>query len=429
MPSFNYTEQLLQFIWLHKYYNKPALTTLQGEAVSVLFAGQWNTNNEGPDFSEAHIKIGNTDWYGNIEVHIKTSHWLQHKHQNNKHYENVILHVVYENDIPLETLNMPTVALQHILPHSLLNNYEALMQQNTLAIPCANSINQVKDITLLLWQQKMVVERLMQKTNKIFEALAQSKEHWEAIFWHALARNFGLKVNADTFEQMANSIDVNILYKHKTNFLQLEALLLGQAGLLSNSHTDNYAIMLYKEHQYLKAKWKLTPIAKPISFLRMRPANFPTLRLSQLAQLINKSHFLLSAIKEHQEIATVKKLLKVVANNYWDTHFTFDEQTTNSEKALGSTMIDNICINTIIPFVYAWGKYYKDQQLQDKAIAWLEQLKAESNTITKIFEGLNLKAKNAAESQGQIYLYNQYCTQKKCLECSIGNSILKKSEF
>ena len=425
MPTFKHAEQLLQFIWLHKYYNKALLTSLQGEPITVIYPGKWNTNNEGPDFSEAQIKIGNTVWHGNVEVHIKTSQWLQHKHQNNKHYDNVILHVVYENDMQNDNLNLTTAELQHIIPHNLLNNYESLMQQ-TNTLPCAAQIANVPDITKLLWQEKMVVERLMQKTEKILVALKDTKEHWEAIFWHALARNFGLKVNADACELMAKTIDVNILYKHKNNFLQLEALLMGQAGLLHNNFKDGYATMLYNEHKYLAAKWKLTPIVKPVSFLRMRPASFPTIRLSQLAQLIHKSHFLLSAIKEHKEMATIKKLLKVTANDYWNTHFTFDVENTPSEKILGSTTIDIICINTIIPFVYAWGKYYKQPLLQQKAIGWLEQLRPETNNITKIFEGFKLKATTAAQSQGQIYLYNNYCLPKKCLQCSIGNSIVKR---
>jgi hypothetical protein len=419
------SEQLLQFIWLRKYFNSKNLLTTDGQTVQIDFCGEWNTTNEGPDFKNAKITIDKTHWHGNVEIHLTTKQWLQHQHQKNKHYQNVVLHVVYHNDTHENPSNIPVLEIKNYIPHSLLEQYEKLLQtKNNIA--CSNSFSQVNELTKNIWYEKLFVSRLIEKTEKILVDINNNQEHWEEVFWWYIARNFGLLVNAEPFEQIAKSIPINIIYKHKNNIIQLEALLMGQAGLLKETYNDHYAQLLLREYNYLRKKWQLIPTNTPISYLRMRPANFPTIRLSQLAALIEKSSFLLSQIRSIDKLNEVIKLLKVSANDYWQYHYQFDEaQEAKKEKILGRTTINAICINTIIPFLYAWGKYYNETALQDKAIQWLQELPAENNSITEQWDTLGWQASNAAYSQAQVYLYKNYCLPKKCLQCSIGNAILK----
>jgi len=430
------TERLLQFIWQFQYFNKSELETIDGEKVQIQFAGQLNTN-QGPDFSDAKIVIGKTIWAGTIELHIKTSDWNKHNHQSDKNYKNVILHVVWEDDgagnrnaVPIKETeqssvdHIPVLELKGRVSKILLQRYEELMNSNSF-VPCENSISTVKEITWKSWKDRLLVERLVRKFQTIESSLNENNFHWEETFWWMLARNFGIKVNADAFEAIARSISINILAKHKTQIHQLEALLLGQAGLLENKFSEDYPLMLQKEYKFYKSKYNLKPINQPVFFLRMRPGNFPTIRLAQLAMLVHDSAHLFSKIKEADSVKDVKAWLDVTANDYWHYHYKFDEESAYRKKKLGAAMIDNIIINTVCPVLFAYGNYNDETKYKDKALKWLEQTSAEKNNITKGFQQLGIENKTSFDSQGLIELKNEYCNKKRCLECGIGNSILK----
>ena len=275
------------------------------------------------------------------------------------------------------------------------------------------------------WKDRLLAERLQKKAAVIFDFLAVNNNNWEEAFWWLLANNFGIKVNSDSFEKIARSLPVNILAKHKNQIHQLEALLFGQAGLLENNFTDDYPGMLKKEYQFYKKKYKLHPVQSPLFFLRMRPANFPSIRLAQLAGLIHKSVHLFSVIKESRSLKEIKQLLNVTANDYWHYHYIFDEATSFKEKNTGTQMINNILINTIIPIVFAYGLFNKEERYKNKALQWLEQIAAEKNNITNNFTRLGIENKHAFDSQALLQLKNEYCNKKRCLECSVGNRLLK----
>ncbi len=418
------TERLFQYIWQFQYYNSIDLVTAEGEPLQVIHPGTLNTN-QGPDFIDAKIKIGATIWAGSVELHINSSDWNNHKHSADKHYKNVILHVVWQNDRDL-SLPFSTLELQDKVAKVLLSRYDELMHSDTF-IPCEKNIYQVNQLNWQKWKERMLVERMENRTASIFNYLQQNNNHWEETFWWLLAKNFGIKLNSVAFERIARSISINILAKHKDQIQQTEALLFGQAGLLDADFKEDYPKVLQKEYRFLKKKYGLQKIEGSVIFLRMRPSNFPTVRIAQLAMLINKSLQLFSKIKESTDVQNIKQLLQVTANDYWHYHYIFDELTAFKKKRMGEQMIDNILINTIIPVLFAYGHYHHENSFKDKALSWLEQIKAEQNVISKGFAALQVENKTAFDSQAFIQLKNEYCNKKRCLDCSIGNSLLRKN--
>ncbi|MBN8676352.1 MAG: DUF2851 family protein [Chitinophagales bacterium] len=416
------TERLLQYIWQFQYYNKGELSTVAGEPLQIVFPGQFNTN-QGPDFSDAKIKIGTTTWAGTVELHINTSDWKKHNHQQDNNYNNVVLHVVWEDDTKANEL--PVLELKSRVPKVLLQRYEELMLSSSF-IPCEKMIHTVREITWKSWKERLLAERLLRKAAVVETYLQQNSYHWEATFWWLLARNFGIKVNADAFEAVARSLSITILAKHKSQIHQLEALLLGQAGLLNEDFTEDYPVMLQKEYTFYKNKYGLQPINNPVFSLRMRPGNFPAVRLAQLAMLVHHSVHLFSEIKEAVDVKNIKSRFDITANDYWHYHYRFDEHSAFREKKLGAAMVDNIIINTIAPVLFAYGNYHNEQSYKDKALQWLEETTAEKNVITKGFEKMGMENRTACDSQALIELKNNYCTPKRCLDCGVGNAILKQ---
>ena len=277
------TERLLQFIWQFQYFNKGELQSTAGEKIQIIFPGQYNTN-QGPDFTEAKLTINKTIWAGNVELHLKTSDWEKHNHQADKNYKNVVLHVVWENDA--QSNSIPVLELNNRVSGLLLQRYEELMDAQGF-IPCEKTISSVKPIVMQSWKERLLAERLTRKAAVVQTYLDQNNHHWEETFWWMLARNFGAKINVDSFEEIARSISIKILAKHKTQIHQLEALLLGQAGLLDDDFQEDYPVMLKKEYDFYKAKYKLKPSSLKPFFLRMRPGNFPTIRLAQPSLFIS----------------------------------------------------------------------------------------------------------------------------------------------
>ncbi len=416
------TEQLLQFIWQFQYYNTSNLKTTAEEDLQILCAGIHNTN-QGPDFLNAKIKCGDTTLVGSIELHLNASEWHLHNHSKDKNYNNVILHVVWNEDKNL-ALNFPVVELKSRVSNLLLDKYEALMHEK-MFIPCEQQIQSVKEITFIAWKERLIIERLQEKAMYVEKILKENNQHWEEAFWQIIARNFGIKINCDAFETMAKKIPLNILAKHKNQLLQIEALLMGQCGLLENDFEDDYVIMLQKEFRFLRQKLGITASHIGVHFLRMRPANFPTIRLSQLANLVHKSNHLFSKIKDANSVKEVEKMLDVTANDYWHYHYMFDELTAFRKKNLGKQMIQNIIVNTVLPVLYAYGWYNNNELYKQKALEWAAALLPEKNNITLGFSKLGIANKSAYDSQALIQLKNKYCNVKRCLECAVGNKILK----
>lgn len=416
-------EKLLHYIWQFQYYNKSFIQTTDEQALTVISQGNYNVN-QGPDFLNAKIKIDHAIWVGNIELHVLSSDWRKHRHQQDKNYRNVILHVVWKHDEDIGE-NFPTLELQQRIPKLLLSRYE-IMSENRGFIPCENHIKSVESIIIRKWKERLLIERLQEKSLRIESHLNSNHYHWEEIFWWMLADNFGMKINGETFVSIAKSIPYNLLLRHKDSVFQLEAFLFGQSRILENYYQDEYIQSLQKEYIYLKNKYGLVQPLVSLSFLRMRPANFPTIRLAQLAALLNSSNDLLSKILNNKQIDDFNYELISTPSIYWETHYLPDVLSNKKIKKTGDQMIQHIMINTVIPILYCYGYVNDKTDLQAKAIDWLEQLSPEINTITTRFEALNIAHTSAFDSQSLIQLRNEYCLKNKCLDCGIGNAILGK---
>lgn len=420
-------EALLQFIWQYSLYKPAGLVTTDGEPVTVVHPGRINRNS-GPDFTEAKVKVGDTLLVGHVELHINSSDWLKHGHQDDAAYHNIILHVVYNDDIGKVADNVPVLELRPYIPQYVAAQYSALIN-NLEPIPCANQLPAIKDITKESWLSRLLAERWEQKLGDWDELLQQSAGDWRNLLYWRMAANFGFKVNATPFLMLARSLPLNVLGRHHDNLPLIEALLFGQAGMLNVDFDEEYPNELKKEYLYLKQKYKLEPIAVHLwKFLRMRPANFPTVRIAQFAALVHKSLHLFSQIIETNSEKEVRPLLEVKASGYWDSHFRFDElQEVPSEKYLGGESLRNIIINTIAPIQFLYASRQGVDGLQEKALQLLDNVPAEKNNILNLWQEKSWKPVNASQSQAMLQLYNNYCINKRCLECSIGLSILKSA--
>jgi hypothetical protein len=420
-------EALFQFIWQYNLYQPGVLQTTAEEPLTIIHPGKLNRN-AGPDFLEGKIKIGNTILVGNIELHLKSSDWLKHGHQHDAAYQNLILHVVYEDDRLGAAGNTPVVELKAHVADTTINKYAKLVQA-TQKLPCAQQHTQVRNITKEGWLSRLLAERWEQKLADWNVLLENSADDWRNLLYWRMAANFGFKTNAVPFLMLAQSLPLNISAKHRENLQQIEALLFGQAGMLEGDFEDDYPRELQREYDYLKKKYKLKPIAAHLwKFLRMRPANFPTIRIAQFAALVHQSIHLFSQIIETHSVKEIEPLLDVTASSYWDTHFQFDAQETKTApKSLGKTSVQNIVINTVAPIQFLYAARQDTYKLQEQALQLLEAVPAEANNITRIWEDNGWKATNAAQSQALLQLYNNYCSAKRCLECTIGLNIIRSA--
>ena len=422
-------EDFLHYLWRMKRFDlSQRLLTTQNETLQILQFGTHNSH-AGPDFLDARIKIGDTLWAGNVEIHVNSSEWYAHGHETDKAYDNVILHVVLEEDRPILRTNgtrIPCLELRRLIPHKVQTVYQKL-QHNAHWIPCQHHFYTVSEMTKNLWLDRMAVERLERKTEEIAKILMQNKNNREETFYRFLARNFGVKVNAFPFEMTAQSLPLLTLAKHKDNLQQIEALLFGQAGLLEEDFTEDYPNALKKEYAFLRKKHNLTPIpGQAWRFLRMRPANFPTVRLAQFATLIHQSVHLFSKILEAKDAEEIEQLFIAEPSEYWKTHYVFDKESDEKEKRLGRSTIHLFIINTIVPFLFLYGKDKADESYKDRAFALLESLPPEKNSIIKGWKNLGMKPDSAYRTQALLELKNEYCNAKRCLECAVGNKILRE---
>ena len=421
-------ENLLHFVWKLQLFSSEKIECTNGENISIITKGLQNFNS-GPDFLNAKIEINGQLWAGNIEIHVNASDWYLHNHEIDENYDTVILHVVWDHDVEVfrkTNSTIPTLELQNYISQDLLKKYDALFSKNKKWINCENTISLTNNFTLLHWLERLYVERLEHKSNQIQKVLKSTNNNWEATLFIMLAKNFGLKINSDSFLNFANSFDFSILRKVSSNLIQLEALFFGQAGLLSNNCESNYYDILRKEYAYLKVKFNLTPISiGQVQFFRLRPNNFPTIRLSQLALLYHNYPNLFSKIIEKQSINEYYELLNISTSPFWESHYTFEKESKKSIKKLTKSFIDLLLINTLIPMKFLYLKSLGKNDFSE-VIDIIEAIKPEKNGIISKFNEIKVKSKSAFDTQALIQLKNEYCNKQNCLVCEIGKDLLGK---
>ncbi len=421
-------ESILHYVWQNKLFASQDIKTTDGERVEIIDVGRINTD-AGPDFFNAKIKIGDTLWAGNVEIHTASSEWNKHNHQQDKAYDSVILHVVLHADSDVYRIDgtkIPQLELK--FPQQIETNYELLFSQQKW-IPCADKINQVPSIVIQSWKNALLTERLEQKMNAIESLLDENNRHWEEAFYITLARSFGFGTNSQAFERLAKSLPVSVLGKHKDQLFQLEALLFGQAGLLDLETYDEYSASLKKEYEFLCSKYELSLLEKSQwKLLRLRPDNFPHVRIAQFAALIHSSTKLFSKIVENPNLEYLRTLFVCKPSIYWETSYLFGSGSKTRTKILGEQSINGLIINTVVPFLFCYADQKNNADLKDMALQILEQIEPERNAIITEWKNAGLDVNNAFDSQSLLQLKKLYCDEKKCLRCRIGHKILTLSK-
>lgn len=420
-------EQLLHYVWKHKIFPLKELKTTTGQQVEVIDTGLANTD-AGPDFFNAKLKLDGVLWIGNIEIHERSSDWFKHGHHADAGYNSVILHIASEIDMEISRSNGERIPqIQLICPEAVRTNYKELLETDSYP-PCYRIIPSLSPFTAHSWMSALQMERFEQKATLLNERLKRCQGNWEDAFFITLARNFGFGLNGDAFETWAHQLPFRAVDKHRNDLFQIEAIFFGQAGILEDSDGDGYYLRLKKEYTYLQHKFGLIPMDASLwRFLRLRPANFPHIRIAQLACLYHRAYGLLSRIMETETLQGVRDILKGGTSEYWLTHYTFGGSSPSRPKTLSNTSLDLLIINTVVTFLYAYGLHKGNPVLCARAGSFLEELKAENNYITRMWEQCGMKASNAADSQALIQLKKEYCDKKKCLYCRIGYEYLKRS--
>ena len=428
-------EQLLHYIWKHKMFPLHPLQTTAGEPVEVIDPGLHNIH-AGPDFFNAKIKIGCTMWVGNVEIHERATDWFGHGHDHDPHYNNVILHVCAHVDGEVTTADgKRPPQMQLDVPPQVEAHYEELCKTDSYP-PCYKVIPSLDRLTVHSWMAALQAERLEQKTRAIEERVDRCDGSWEAAYFVTMARNFGFGVNSEAFEQWAFSIPLHCVDHHRDNLFQIEAIFMGQAGLLNeatipthcleDAMREGYFSKLRTEYQYLQHKFSLTPIDPVIwRFLRLRPQNFPHIRISQLAHLYHQRKASLSALAECKTVDDALQLFDTQVTPYWETHYTFGSTSTKSGKHLSPSSVNLLMINTLVPMLFAYGKHRMNEELCDRAFGLLEQLKAENDNIVRMWRTCGLPVVNAGDTQALIQLKKNYCDRRDCLRCRFGYEYLK----
>ena len=419
-------EQLLHYVWKHKIFSLKELKTTTGQQVEVIDTGLANTA-AGPDFFNAKLKLDGVLWIGNIEIHERSSDWFKHGHHADAGYNSVILHIASEIDTEISRSNGERIPqIQLICPEAVRTNYKELLETDSYP-PCYRIIPSLPPFTAHSWMTALQMERFEQKATLLNERLKRCQGNWEDAFFITLARNFGFGLNGDAFETWAHQLPFRAVDKHRNDLFQIEAIFFGQAGILEDSDGDGYYLRLKKEYTYLQHKFGLIPMDASLwRFLRLRPANFPHIRIAQLACLYHRAYGLLSRIMETETLQGVRDILKGGTSEYWLTHYTFGGSSPSRPKTLSNTSLDLLIINTVVTFLYAYGLHKGNRVLCARAGSFLEELKAENNYITRMWEQCGMKASNAADSQALIQLKKEYCDKKKCLYCRIGYEYLKR---
>lgn len=421
-------ESFLHYIWQFKKFNTAHLRTTAGEAISLLNNGQPNLNG-GPDFFNAQLKIDEQTWAGNVEIHIKSSDWYVHNHEVDAAYDNVILHVVYEHDTNIfrkDNSIIPTLELKDLIHKNVFHNYQRLLMTPKKWINCESDFADVDDFVIANWLERLYIERLERKSRAIEVLLSATNNDWEGVLFKLLAKNFGLKVNGDAFLSMARSFDFSTLRKIQTQPLQMEALFYGQAGLLDKNIENAYYLSLVKEYQFLRQKFRLSnDEVIPLQFFRLRPPNFPTIRLSQLAMLYHQHPNLFTKLMAAKTVEDLYRLFQVSTSKFWQTHFTFEKTSKASKKTLTKSFVDLLLINTILPLRFCYLQH-QGKHSSESSLLLAQTIASEQNAIINAFNNLKPISNSALTSQALIQLKTEYCDKNRCMSCAVGNFILAK---
>ena len=419
-------EDFLHYIWKYKKFNALHLKATSGEPISIVLVGQHNLNS-GPDFFASQLKIDDQLWAGNVEIHVKTSDWFVHNHETDIAYDNVILHVVWEHDTDIfrkDNTTIPTLELKPHVSKEALDNYQKLFSNSQKWINCENDFATVDDFIVQNWLERLYFERLERKSHHIEKLLKGSSNNWEEVLFKMLAKNFGLKVNGEAFLSLSNSFDFSVLRKQQSKVMSLEALFFGQAGLLEEDIQDIYYLELSNEYQFLRQKFNLSNLnVLPLQFFRLRPPNFPTIRLSQLAMLYHIQQHLFSNIMDAKSIEELYTVFSVSTSSYWESHFTFNKKSKRSKKIITKSFIDLLIINTIIPLKFCYSKY-QGKIIDDDIVKIIQSITSEKNSIVDTFNDLNPVSTSALQSQALLQLKSEYCDKNNCLQCAVGNALL-----
>ncbi|WP_019207409.1 DUF2851 family protein [Phocaeicola abscessus] len=420
-------ERLLHYCWKHKIFPLTTLWTTDGQALEIIDVGLQNTD-AGPDFFNAKVKIDDVLWIGNVEIHDRTSDWFLHGHDKDLCYDSVILHIAETVDVKIRRSNGELIPqLQMTCPDYVRNNYRELFDSDAYP-PCYRIIPSLSDLFIHSWMAALQLERFEKKTEQLKERIDRCNGNWEDAFFITLSRNFGFGINGEAFETWANILPLRALDKHRDNLFQVEALFFGQAGILEETKGDAYYLHLKKEYDFLAYKFQLTPMNGNLwKFLRLRPANFPHVRIAQLACLYHRSYGLISQVTEADTLKKLRDLFRGGTSEYWVTHYTFGGSSPNCPKTLSDNSLNLIIINTIVTFLYAYGHHKSDENLCLRAGKLLEELPPEYNHITRMWEACGITATHAGDSQALIQLKKAYCDKKKCLFCRIGYEYLKRN--
>jgi Protein of unknown function (DUF2851). len=419
-------EQLLQYIWKYRLYTAESLKTITGAEVDVIDAGQHNTNS-GPDFFNAKVKLDGTVWAGNVEIHLRSSDWMRHGHHEDKAYDSVILNVVEVCDAEIVRSNGEIVP-QLILPfpETVREHYRHLVAADS-SIPCRNQLGEIDPFLFSSWRNVLLTERLERKTEAIRLLLEQNKQNWEEAFYITLLRSFGMGINSDAFERLARSLPLSFILKHSDSLLQVEAFFFGQAALLNDNPENAYLQLLQREYRFLQNKFALKPIEPEAwRFLRLRPANFPHIRLAQTAALYHKMPMLFAKIMQITKPEEFYELMQAEPSVYWQTHYDFEGESVNRTKHLGKTALQVALINAVVPMMFAFGTSTGQEELCNRALFLLEEIQGEDNAIVRNWKSAGVSVESAFDSQAVIQLQKEYCDKKKCLYCRIGHRILSR---
>ncbi len=420
-------EDFLHHVWQFKKFDIANLKTTKGESIQILNSGQY-LQLSGPDFFNAQIIIENQKWAGNVEIHLKSSDWYVHNHEKDSNYDSVILHVVWEHDVPIfrkDNSEIPTLELKEYVALSDLHKYQSLVSQKSW-IYCENELQNVDQFVFKNWQERLFFERLERKANLIFELLETSNHDWEAVLFCLLVKNFGLNTNGEMFYKIAKSIPFSVVRKESFSLESLESLLLGQANLLSHDFQDSYARELQKSYHYLVQKHQLREkVVGSVEFFKHRPDNFPTIRLAQLASLYFHQKNLFSLVMNCSSINELYQVFNVGVSEYWETHYNFDRESSKKMKKLSKSFVDLLVVNTIIPLQFAYARSRQKEITQD-LIDLANSIPSEKNVIIDKFKTFGIASENVYESQALLQLKKEYCDLKKCLDCAVGHFILKK---
>ena len=424
-------EDFLHYLWQHQKLMVYYLQTIKGDNIYIFDPGTPNQNS-GPDFFNARIKIGDQIWTGNVEIHVKSSDWFVHHHENDSSYDNVILHVVWEHDVPVfrkDNTELTTLEIKDKVPPYTLENYYKLFNTDQQWINCDKDFPEVDSFKLNNWLERLFIERLERKSLALQKMLQRSNNNWEAVLFKLLAKNFGLKINAEAFLSVANSFDFSVVRKTRRSDIGLEALLLGQAGLLEVDIEEPYLKMLQKEYAFLKIKFKLDATSVlPIKFFRLRPSSFPTIRLSQLGHLYHQQPQLFNKLIKADRLNDIYQILGSKTSTFWETHYTFNKTSKRTTKKLSKSFINLLIINTLIPLKFCYAAH-RGNDVNDNIIDLVSQLPPEQNTIITKFNTLKKVSHTALHSQALLQLRNEYCVKNQCLKCVVGNAIIASQNF